>query len=210
MKNSDGKNKGKTTRKTKDLIITDNKYYFYRSLFWIFIGTISFIFDNVIVKVANAVQYPLLFEFFYSITLLGEVYIFIWIVLIIIATLLIYRKPITTAILTTAFAGIVSWSLKSIVGRPRPFEIENITGRVSTTFSSFPSGHTLLFFSIVPIISKSFPKLKIWIWTIAVLIGLSRIYLGVHYFSDVVCGAIIGYTIGWAFLKIGEKHAWKY
>jgi undecaprenyl-diphosphatase len=76
--------------------------------------------------------------------------------------------------------------------------------------SSFPSGHTMMFFSIIPIMSKNFPKTKILFWTLAVLIGLSRIYLGVHYFSDVIAGALIGYGIGWICIKMGEKYAWKY
>ena len=161
----------------------------------IFIICLSFLLDNIVITLINAIQYPFLFKIFYTITLLGETYTFVWIAIISAAILLAMRRPIATFLLTIGTSGILSWLIKTLVQRPRPFETLNIPSTVTTKLSSFPSGHALMFFSLVPILSKNFPKIKGIFWTIAILVGVSRIYLGVHYFSDVIAGAIIGYAI---------------
>jgi undecaprenyl-diphosphatase len=181
-----------------------------QSLAILLCAILSFLMDKVVVNIVNVIQQPLLFKFFYTITLFGEIYIFIWIALILIAALMIYHRPIAAFILTLATTLISEAVLKLIVNRSRPFEAMHIASSVYTNMSSFPSGHTLIFFSIIPIMSKNFPKIKIVFWVMAVLVGLSRLYLGVHYFSDVVCGAILGFGIGWICMKTGEKYAWKY
>jgi undecaprenyl-diphosphatase len=174
-----------------------------------FIG-LSFILDKTVLGVVSVIQYPLLFKFFYTITLLGEIYIFIWIALILMVALMIHHRPIASFIITLIMTLITETLLKLIVNRPRPFEALNLSSPIITKMSSFPSGHTMVFFSIIPIMSKNFPRIKLLFWILAILVGLSRIYLGVHYFSDVVCGAYLGYLIGWLCMKTGEKYAWKY
>ncbi len=61
---------------------------------------------------------------------------------------------------------------------------------------SFPSGHTAMSFLFAVVLSDMYPKYMYLFYTIAVLTALSRLYLGVHYLSDVVGGALIGITIG--------------
>jgi len=64
--------------------------------------------------------------------------------------------------------------------------------------------HAAAAFSALPVLDLEFPKLK-WFWLgFALLIALSRIYMGVHYFSDVVAGAFFGYLIG-RFYFLREK-----
>lgn len=59
---------------------------------------------------------------------------------------------------------------------------------------SFPSGHTTAIFSVtVPFMIAS-PLLSIALLPLAVMIGLSRIYLGLHYPSDVIAGGLVGTT----------------
>jgi len=171
---------------------------------------LSFLFDKIVINLVNIIQYPILFKFFYTITLLGETYIYVWIAIILTAALLIYRRPIIAFVLTLATSGFIEWLIKITVNRPRPFAALHISSIITTKLSSFPSGHAMMFFALIPTMSKNFPKTKVFFWTIAVLVGLSRIYLGVHYFSDVVAGAIFGYAIGWICMKIGEKYEWKY
>jgi len=171
---------------------------------------LSFLLDNIVINIINIIQYPLLFNFFYIITLLGEMYIFIFIAIILTAVLLTHKKPITAFLLTLATTGIMTWLIKTIVNMPRPFQALHIPSMITTNSSSFPSGHAMIFFALIPTMSKNFPKTRIIFWTIAILVGLSRIYLGVHYFSDVIAGAIFGYMIGMIFMKIGETYEWKY
>ena len=167
---------------------------------------ISFLLDNLVIQFVNSIQYPLLFKLFYCITLLGEMYIFVWVVLFITIALLINKHPIKKFIITLVVSAISEIILKTLINRPRPFEALHVNSTILTNMSSFPSGHTMMFFAMVPYVSQKFPKIKIGIWTIAILVGLSRIYLGVHYFSDVVAGAIFGYFIGMIILQVGEKN----
>lgn len=92
---------------------------------------------------------------------------------------------------------LLNQGLKLLVGRPRP----NINPLVIETSYSFPSGHTMIISTMVGLFifylwkSQKGSKIqKISITTvlsiIALLIMLSRIYLGVHYFSDIIGGII--------------------
>ena len=90
---------------------------------------------------------------------------------------------------------IISNILKYTIARPRPFISYPIIQKLSPGGSgSFPSGHTSDAFSIAMILSLLFPRkmvvIPIFLW--AILVGYSRMDLGVHYPSDVIGGAIIG------------------
>ena len=92
-------------------------------------------------------------------------------------------------------AGLILNIIKTLVERPRPFTSYSFIQKLSNGgSSSFPSGHTSDAFSIAMIVSLFFPKAKVvipmFIW--AVLVGYSRMDLGVHYPTDVLGGAIIG------------------
>jgi undecaprenyl-diphosphatase len=66
----------------------------------------------------------------------------------------------------------------------------------SLTDFSFPSGHAMLAFCAIPILNREFPKLK-YAWIVfACLVAFSRVYFGVHFMSDVIAGALIGYCLG--------------
>lgn len=69
----------------------------------------------------------------------------------------------------------------------------------------FVSSHAANFFALAFIVGLIFkekaPKLIYTLFTIAILVGLSRIYLGVHYLSDILGGALVGLTISYLIWK---------
>ena len=96
---------------------------------------------------------------------------------------------------STATTAILNALIKKLVKRPRPF-IQNIhlTAVYQPKSSSFPSGHTSAAFGTATSLARAYPKWYIiapaLLWSSAV--GYSRMYLGVHYPSDVAAGAILG------------------
>ena len=81
--------------------------------------------------------------------------------------------------------------LKCAVGRPRPED-----ANPPRWDSSFPSGHTAAAFAMAYIYGEQYPRLRIPLYLFATSVGLSRIYLGEHYPSDVLTGAAIGVASG--------------
>lgn len=90
--------------------------------------------------------------------------------------------------------------IKAIFKRRRPF-VQNlkIVAVYNAGSTSFPSGHTSTSFSVATALSRSYPKWYViapsYLWAGAV--GYSRMYLGVHYPSDVFGGAVLGTTTSW-------------
>jgi undecaprenyl-diphosphatase len=82
--------------------------------------------------------------------------------------------------------------------------LENVLG-IGFMLYAFPSAHAAVAFSIIPVINREFKNLR-WFWIFfAIFVCLSRIYLGAHYLSDVMWGAILGYATGKLFIWLEEK-----
>lgn len=94
---------------------------------------------------------------------------------------------------------VVVTFLKGMITEPRPCAILPVRTPVGceAVTGSFPSMHAALVFSVLPFLNGPASVLYL---IYSALVGLSRIYLGVHYPLDVVAGAIIGVVIGKLFI----------
>ncbi|MEI6020011.1 MAG: phosphatase PAP2 family protein [Bacteroidota bacterium] len=106
-------------------------------------------------------------------------------------------------------AGGITTGLKYVVNRPRPFitypnDIKQRDKGVGPY--SFPSGHTTFAFAMATNLSLSYKKWYITVpaYAYASLVGYSRMRLGVHYPSDVLCGALIGIGSGFLVWRLDE------
>ena len=107
---------------------------------------------------------------------------------------------------------IINNLIKVIIARPRP-EINKL---VTETGYSFPSGHSItsmVFYGYLVYLTYKYinnKKIKIPLIIFLILliptIGLSRIYLGVHYASDVLCGILLGIIYLILFISISKKY----
>ncbi|MGN0961554.1 MAG: phosphatase PAP2 family protein [Christensenellales bacterium] len=101
--------------------------------------------------------------------------------------------------------------LKNIFDRPRPFSESNALAEFITgigmklpTSSSFPSGHTTISITCAVILTMCFGKKGAWAFIPATLISLSRIFLCVHYPSDVLGGVVEGIILGVVVTIVGR------
>lgn len=114
--------------------------------------------------------------------------------------------------LPSLFAGGTSWALvelilKPLVARVRPTELMGaiIVGPASHDFS-MPSGHATIACAMATMLAHKEPKWRWIFFTLAILISLSRIYLGKHFPLDVIIGGMIGWGIGYLSNIISRNH----
>ncbi|AKB17465.1 phosphatase PAP2 family protein [Methanosarcina sp. WH1] len=127
---------------------------------------------------------------------------------LIIAVLYYYRGREQTILFLVLL--VSAWSLalalKPIFEVPRPEDVRFVT---CTTGYSMPSGHSLMSFALATFLHSRAGKFKLLVWIFAITVSLSRIFIGVHYPSDVIVGALIGCIVGFFWLYV-EKALVKY
>lgn len=154
--------------------------------------------SHVCVAVNHTSQYRLIRDCFRVVSRLGDGVI--WYSLMI-GILYVQGANGVQAVLHMALAGLVGtltykW-LKGKTLRPRPYEVCQdifLTGKPLDKFS-FPSGHTLHAVVFGAVALSYFPLLAAIIVPFVLMVGLSRVVLGLHYPSDVLAGAAIGAVI---------------
>jgi undecaprenyl-diphosphatase len=151
-----------------------------------------------------------------DITSLGSSAVLVLITAATILYLLLIRRPATAFFIFVAVAGgqVLSSLLKAGIDRPRP---ELVSHLVNETSLSFPSGHAMLsavtYLTLGALAARFLPgrTTKIYVLSLAVLttllVGISRIYLGVHWPSDVLAGWCAGFV--WAMLCWLMAWAWQ-
>jgi undecaprenyl-diphosphatase len=164
---------------------------------------VSFFIDKPVAEFSQSIRTP----FLDTVMLWFSSSITIAVVLIITSALFLIeerKKRYVPVLLVSFILGIlISYVLKFIFMRGRP----GLVGSPKNLEDySFPSTHSTMAFSVIPVLGKEFSKVKIFWFLFSVMISLSRIYLNQHYLSDVMGGIILGYIIGYFTLRIEEKH----
>lgn len=132
------------------------------------------------------------------------------------ALLLCFKKYRKTgiAIVAALLIGyvITNLCLKNFVMRVRPYDaIAALEPLVRAGDWSFPSGHSTCSMAGGWVMYRRLPKhLGIPAIILGILICLSRLYVGVHYPTDVICGALVGVVAAMCSLKLVEREKWKW
>ncbi len=158
-----------------------------------------------------------LLDFFKDVTSLGGVTNVVLISVIITGILIIIHKHFLLRIflISVIFGGASDLILKDIFTRPRPTVVPHL---VQVNTFGFPSGHAtmsfIIYFSIALMLNYSGINIKLktyLLWTavfLVLIIGISRIYLGVHYPTDILGGWALGtfwVSIEWILIKTKSK-----
>jgi len=115
-------------------------------------------------------------------------------------------------VLAVATSDIISsWAIKELVFRVRPCHDEALAGHIHILVnycpmsSSFTSSHAANHFTLATFIFFTFRNhLNKWLWLVflwAFIVAYAQVYVGVHYPGDIICGAFIGYFIGYTWAK---------
>jgi undecaprenyl-diphosphatase len=101
-------------------------------------------------------------------------------------------------------AGVFTWvvseyALKPLFDRDRPFEVDSTMTVIDAkpTTPAFPSGHAAMAVAYAVAGSRMLPGSAWVFWPLAAIVAISRVYLGVHWPSDVIGGAGFGFACAW-------------
>lgn len=128
------------------------------------------------------------------------------------AFLLVKKRYVEfTLIMLTAIVGLESgYLMKKILHIPRPFATEALSDIALkfTTGYSLPSLHAVFCFSLLPFLKRGFRSrvVRILIAATLILIAFSRVYLGLHYVTDLIIGGLIGYGAAKFWLIVDDRY----
>ena len=153
---------------------------------------------------------PMLDQFFIYVTLLGEEYFYIFVLGF--CYWCVQKDVVRDFVMILTFSSVLNSALKEIVNSPRPFLVEQVRAlRTETAHGmSFPSGHTQTVASFYGALAYKYKRISLWALAIVVtlLVGLSRVYLGVHWPRDVIGGiavAVVSIIIITKMIRVENK-----
>ncbi len=96
-----------------------------------------------------------------------------------------------------AVGAVVGTILKNIFQTARPFDVlPSVQSLISESGYAFPSGHTTLLATFTGVLWSGHRKAALWVGATTILVGISRIIVGVHWPIDILGGLLIGVTVG--------------
>lgn len=132
-------------------------------------------------------------------------YVF-WLLLIVYFWVKKERKLALLLTIGIIVGAMFTYPMKFLIDRARPCLVES--ARVLTPCESdpsFPSGHTEMSFLAATVVSRFHPGYGKYLYTFSFIVALSRIYVGVHFPTDVVGGVIIGMIIGRLMIMLAQR-----
>lgn len=157
--------------------------------------------DSFILNKMVLLEKPAFVEFFRAITLLGEYHIAIIYAFFVFISIKQTRKEIYLLLVSFVISGALAYFFKAIIPRERP-----VLALINEGLSSFPSGHSVFIFTPLALLNEINIKIKGFFLLIAIIIAFSRLYLRVHYLTDIVAGALIGYLSGLLAIYLNELY----
>lgn len=166
----------------------------------------AFFFDHQFSYFVYGLRTPWLNSVMFFITAFGNQFMLVFAALLaVLLALRKHRKEVILFCVAIAMGAVLNSSFKNLAQRPRP----DMSPLVFEPSYSFPSGHAMnsfIFYALVAYFSYHFFRSKSLTVLVSgicgvlvLLIGFSRIYLGVHYLSDIIAGFIAGF---WWFVTI--------
>lgn len=146
--------------------------------------------DRAVVDVVLAVRHPLATKFMTSVTGIGSAASVV--ILLGLFYLVGWRRELATGAVALSLAGVVVVTLMGTVQRPFPPDPVCMTDDTGMAPHSFPSGHAAAA-TVYALLARRSERLPFAaVAGLAVLVAVSRMYLGTHYLSDTVVGVAIG------------------